>query len=339
MEALLIDEWLGDHDGVEVLDDASLSIARERARAAADAQGLQRADGERLATITSELGRNQLRHGRKGEIVIRGIMRGGARGVEIVAGDRGEGLQDPAGALGGVARSSGSLGVGLASVRELAHETDFDVRLGEGTLVRARIFERELPVRRQFGIYGRPAKNERTSGDNAAFLHLDDGFVACVCDGLGHGEPAREASSRAIRTMRSVPDGDPRAILEACHRDLVGTRGAVMSVVRHRDLGSAVSISTVGNVVVELVCPRAARRFGGKSFVLGSRGQKSGVTDDAAVLASDETVIMFTDGVPSRTSVKDDLALLREHPIIIAQRSVERFAVDNDDVLVLVARS
>jgi hypothetical protein len=49
-------------------------------------------------------------------------------------------------------------------------------------------------------------------------------------------------------------------------------------------------------------------------------------------------LVLFTDGIESRASIEEDLALLREHPITIAHQLALRFARDSDDVLVLVAK-
>jgi anti-sigma regulatory factor (Ser/Thr protein kinase) len=339
MEALLIDEWMPDLDPIEVVDDASVSLARQRAREVATAQGLNATDVERLATIASELGTNQVRHAVRGLMAVRAITRGGCRGVEVAAADRGAGIADPAKALLGVPRDKGSLGVGLAAAREHAFEVDFDVRIGEGTLVRARLFEADPPRRRQIGVLGRPIKGERSSGDHAGFVHLDDGFAVAVCDGLGHGSPARAASSLAIHAFYKDPLVAPTEVLAAAHRELAGTRGAVMAVARVREVHGSIETATVGNVIVQLVAPRSARRFGGSSFVLGSHGTRTGQPADAATLEPDETLVLFTDGIASRATIEDDLALLREHPIVIAQRMIERYGTESDDTLVLVARA
>jgi hypothetical protein len=51
-----------------------------------------------------------------------------------------------------------------------------------------------------------------------------------------------------------------------------------------------------------------------------------------------EALIMFTDGLLTRSTASDDPALFVEHPIVIAQAMMKRFARNNDDALVLVAR-
>ncbi|CAN5855427.1 hypothetical protein BH11MYX2_BH11MYX2_26670 [soil metagenome] len=59
---------------------------------------------------------------------------------------------------------------------------------------------------------------------------------------------------------------------------------------------------------------------------------------ESAPIEPNETLLVYTDGIASRASIAEDFALLREHPIVIAHQLVERFARDDDDVLVLVAR-
>jgi serine/threonine protein phosphatase PrpC len=55
-------------------------------------------------------------------------------------------------------------------------------------------------------------------------------------------------------------------------------------------------------------------------------------------LEPSDVLLMCTDGVRTRLSLDADFELLREHPVVIAARVVERFSREDDDVLVLVAR-
>ena len=338
METFLIDEWVGAEDSIPVLDEASLSLVRARARDVAAAQRLSPVEAERLTTIASELGRNQLRHARRGQIAARAISRGEHAGVEIIAADEGDGIVDPTRALEGRPRIEGSLGFGLASVRALAYETDIDIRLREGTCIRARVFHGEPPKRREVGIYGRPYRDEPRSGDHGCAYRDDERLVLGVCDGLGHGAPARSAAGEAMRTFMHHRAASPMAILEAAHRALGPTRGAVMAVLALRQQESSLELASVGNVTVELVQPRECRRFGGTSFVLGSTQRGWRAQANQSAVEKDEALVLFTDGISSRASIEGDFTLLREHPVVIAHQLVERFGRDDDDVLVLVAK-
>ena len=353
MEAFLIDAWLGTESAISVLDDASVSAARQRARDVALAQSMTVIEAERLATITSELAYNHLKHARRGHIAVRAIVRGDHVGVEVSAADAGEGIADPTRAFEGTPRDTGSLGIGLAAVREHAHEVDVDTRLREGTCIRARVFHGQAPRRREVGVFGRPYRDEPRSGDHAWFCRDAERLLVAVCDGLGHGPAAREAADAAIGVFAKQQNATPGAIMEECHRTLGPTRGAVMAVVSVgeasttglRDLREGVpresrglELASVGNITIEVVRPRSSRRFAASSFVLGSaqRGWRAHV--EVATIEPDETLILHSDGITSRASIADDLMLLREHPIIIAHQLALRFGRENDDVLVLVAR-
>ena len=54
--------------------------------------------------------------------------------------------------------------------------------------------------------------------------------------------------------------------------------------------------------------------------------------------APGSVLVMFTDGLESRTSLKGQLDLLRKPPLVIAQDLLEEHSRGTDDALVLVAR-
>jgi hypothetical protein len=160
--------------------------------------------------------------------------------------------------------------------------------------------------------------------------------VVGVVDGLGHGPSAREASDRAVQTLHENAASEPDRIVIACHEALRGTRGAVMTVARIED--PDVFVAAVGNVSAHLYGRGRARRVGGTSFVLGSPGAIRKQTVEALPIDDRGVLILFSDGLTTRTDLEEDLDLLREHPVVIAQRLVERFGRDNDDAIALVVR-
>lgn len=339
VEALLIDLWLdGDDDAFRILDEASISLARERAREVAAEVGLGSDEGARLAVIASELGHNQLRHGRDGRLAVRPIARGAHRGVEIIAADRGPGIREPATALGGAPRTRGSLGFGLASVADLADELDVDVRLGEGVCVRARKLVPGAPRHPQIGIFGRPFQGEAKSGDHAHVRRSEDALFLGVCDGLGHGRDARDAADVAIGAFDAHAHRGPAGALEACHDALASTRGAVMAVARLDIPRRGVEVASVGNIVSEVVGPRASSRFGGVSHVLGAPKRGLRIPSETRSVDAGHLLLLFSDGVSARASIREDLALLRQHPVVIAHEVLKRFGRDHDDALVVVVR-
>jgi anti-sigma regulatory factor (Ser/Thr protein kinase) len=323
---------------IPVIDTASISLARQTARAEATEIGLDPTDVERVVIAASELATNQLRHGRHGHFAVRVVSRGDVPGIEIVAADLGPGIADPRAALAGPGPSERSLGAGLSGARRLVDEMDLDVRWGQGTLVRARSFAAKLPRRREIGILGRPWPEERVSGDHAVFLRDGDVLLCAVIDGIGHGPLAADAAAQAAATMLARRRASPASILEACNLAVAGTRGAVMAVARIDEPLGTLEHAAVGNVGVRLDGYDGPRSLAGSASSLGQRGKWYRIATETVSLAGDEALLVFTDGFTSRATLADAPDLRREHPIVVAQYLMATFARSTDDALVLVAR-
>lgn len=330
--------WLRDVDTIPIRDEASIAVAREHVREVSREVGFSRDVTEHVVIATTELARNQLVHACRGGFAVRSIERGGVRGLELVAADRGSGLVDPRRALEGTISTGGGLGSGIASVRQLMDELDFDIRLGEGTCIWARKFAGPVPYRSELGILGRPCDGETESGDDAAFVRNPGGLTIGVVDGLGHGILARDVAVPTAALLRSRAELDPAALLRAADASLEHTRGAVMAVARidlqHRQIEHA----AIGDVRTCSYRPREARRFFSTAGVLGASGQARKYHVEREPLREHDVIVMHSDGLTSRADISEELQLLRRHPIAIAAHLLEQFGRSNDDAIVLVAR-
>ncbi len=333
MGTLLIDHWLGDAERIAILDDASMSEVREALRACAATIALPAVASERMVAAASELARNQLAHAVDGVIGLRVVERDGVAGIELIAADHGAGIADPAGALQGTPRSEGSLGVGLSAAARQTDEMDLDIRRGAGMCVRIRTFAG--PVRRsEIGIFAQPHPDETVIGDHAVAIRDATGLVLAVADGLGHGPAAREAADRAIdqvsRGRRSIAE-----TFAAAHAAMAGTRGAVMAIA-HVDAG--VEHAGIGNISTWVIgVDGVARPLGSTSGTLGSAFPKR-LRVESVALGAGELLVMSSDGLASRVDLASEPSLVRQHPIVIAQRLLSKFGRGTDDALIAVVR-
>lgn len=335
MDATLSERWLeGCPAPIAMLDEASLTVARTHVREVATAQGFDVSAVESLALVATELGRNQLVHSRLGQLSASAIERDGVPGVELVAADRGGGLVDPARAFAGAPRVSGSLGVGLASVRRAVHELDVDVRLGAGTCLRARVFARPVRRTREVGLLVRAARGEVTSGDDAAALRRHGILRLVVADGLGHGPAARVDASSAVDALSR--EGSPAALLAEAHEALGRRRGSAVVVVEIDEARGTATTVGVGNVDVLRVHRQGTSRFGGEPGALGLQGRPLRLRPETFPLEPRDLVVVHTDGLTSRTTLDHRDPSIREHPIVVAQRLLAAFGRDHDDATVLV---
>jgi anti-sigma regulatory factor (Ser/Thr protein kinase) len=337
MDAVLIERWVGAGERTPIYDEASVSIAREAALELAHALRLPEAAVASLVLIVGELGSNQLRHARDGVIALRGVEREGVAGVEVVAADRGGGILDVGASLDGGPADGGSRG--LSGVQHHADEVDLDVRLGVGTCVRARKFAGRVSRCREVAILGRNCEGERVSGDDATFERRGGVLVLALADGLGHGPEAQEPARRAIGVVGEAPEASLSELLRQADVALRGTRGAVMGLVSIDESTGALVHAAVGNITTSVRGGHEGRSFSGTHGVLGSTAPRpQRVTEERFELRPRDLVALYSDGLRPRLELEVARHLASRHPMVVAQQLIERYARDNDDATVIVAR-
>jgi serine/threonine-protein kinase RsbT len=103
--------------------------------------GLDQVTRQKVSTAISELARNIIKYaGGKGGVTIRIVTEAGRTGLEVVAADRGPGIENLEEALKDHFSSGGTLGLGLPGVQRLMDEFRIQSEPGVGTTVTARIW-------------------------------------------------------------------------------------------------------------------------------------------------------------------------------------------------------
>jgi phosphoserine phosphatase RsbX len=111
----------------------------------------------------------------------------------------------------------------------------------------------DWPAELELGIAERALPGERRSGDRAVLAAYDGGALVAAIDGLGHGGEAADAADVAATLMAQRPDEEPVRLIQACHRALAHTRGAVMTLAWFDLVAASLSWTGVGNVEGRLV--------------------------------------------------------------------------------------
>jgi serine/threonine-protein kinase RsbT len=125
---------------IKIASDTDLNYALLEVRHQAAAMGFDSVTCAKLATVVSELGRNILKYADRGELLI-GKTTDEPPSLEIVARDRGPGIEDVEQALTDHFSTSGTLGLGLPGVRRMVDDFEITSAPGQGTqvLVRKRL--------------------------------------------------------------------------------------------------------------------------------------------------------------------------------------------------------
>jgi serine/threonine protein phosphatase PrpC len=232
-----------------------------------------------------------------------------------------------------------SLGAGLEGVFRLADEVEIDARSAEGVCVTARKFESPTTARCEIAIAGKPYPGEVISGDDSVYIMIDSGFVAAVCDGLGHGPEAREASNRAIDVLTAHSHLSLDEVLLQVNSGMAGTRRCVIGIVRFTQENRKLQCVLGGDVRAQLYHLRDTHFFTPTPLIVGDADiPKRRIRVEEVEAPPGAVLTMFTDGLETKTSLKGQLDVLRRPAIAIAQHLIEAHSRGTDDSLVLVAR-
>jgi anti-sigma regulatory factor (Ser/Thr protein kinase) len=337
---VLIERWLASNPNVmPIYDEASVSSARQRVREAGSPLNLSKELVESVALIASELTHNQLSYSKQGYFAVKAVDRAGVKGLEVVAADLGPGVDQPIFSGTREVRSKSGLGAGLKSVFNLADEVEIDNRMAEGLCVVARKFESPAAPQCEVAIIGKPYPGEGISGDDAVFFQSESEFLAAVSDGLGHGPEAREASAHSIAAITQNRHLELGEILGAVHAEMSRTRGCAMSIVRYVANSRILECVSAGDIRVHLYNLRDTHFFSSTPFVMGDKNSsKRKLRVEKVAVEPGAVIVIFTDGLESRTTLKEQLAVLRQPAAAIAEYLISSHSRPNDDALVLVAR-
>ncbi len=158
------------------------------------------------------------------------------------------------------------------------------------------------PERLELGVAERALPGERRAGARAVLVAEDGGALVAAIDGLGHGGDAADAADLAARVLAEHPHEEPVRLLDACHRALARTRGAVMTLAWFDLVGGSLSWTGVGNVEGRLVHANAGPRaptHGAltKGGVVGYNLPSIHVTHTD--LEDGDVMVLATDGIDS----------------------------------------
>jgi negative regulator of sigma-B (phosphoserine phosphatase) len=189
----------------------------------------------------------------------------------------------------------------------------------------------------EWGVAGRQIQGETLSGDLHLVKQGENEVLIAVADGLGHGQPAAEAATLALRTVDEHSDEPLVSIFEHCGRRLRHTRGVVMSVALLDGAGDSMEWLGVGNVAGLLIDSgadgtRVRESLLSSPGIVGSHFPPMHAT--AVKVAPGDTIVLATDGI--RLGFEDGMVLF-DRAEKTAQAILSRDGLETDDALVVVA--
>jgi anti-sigma regulatory factor (Ser/Thr protein kinase) len=328
------------HQVIQVVESSQVGDARRAATALARAQDFDDEAVGRVAIAVSEAATNLVKHGGGGQLILERAGDADARGIVVVAIDRGPGIADAASALRDGFSTRGSAGTGLGAIARQANGFDLYSSPGVGTAVFADFWTDDRATVRAGLVVGGlsvPCPGQVVCGDAWIAVHAEERTMVLVADGLGHGPGAAEAADTAIATFRAhAARQGPGAIVERLHAALRGTRGAAVAVADVDRTRARVRFAGVGNVAGTVLDGDRTRSMVSHHGTAGHEVRR--VQEFDYPWPHDGLLVLHTDGLLTRWTLDRYPGLARHHPTLVAAVLYRDFARGRDDTTVVAAR-
>lgn len=324
---------------VRIHENSQVNEARRLVAKVSRELGFTETESGTVSIIVTEMATNLCKHATDGEIVFRALEIGEDVGIEILSIDKGPGIFDTARCLQDGFSTVGSLGNGLGAIVRGSSEFDIYSIPGKGTVVLSRVWKQKhqphsLPL--EIGIICLPIESEEENGDGWAIDQTERISRLLVCDGLGHGPQAAEATLIAVDIFHENRTLPPASLIKVLNDGMQSTRGAAVAVAEVDHVNRAVRYSGIGNITGRIITGGSVINMISQNGIVGEMNTKA--QEYGYPFPEDSVMIMNSDGLTTKLSVEKHPDLLIHHPSIIAAVMFSDFSRDKDDAIVLVAR-
>ena len=323
---------------LQVAEGSAVGGARRAATDLAQSLGFDVAGAGRVALVVTEAASNLVKHAGGGELLLHPFAHGETPTLDVLALDRGPGIEDVARAMRDGFSTGGTPGTGLGAIRRNSTLADLYTRPGGGTAVFARMGG-ATPMRArvmEIGAVNVRYPGEQICGDAYATAEAGERFQVLVADGLGHGLAAAEAARAAAAVFRASPGLGLPELLERMHRALASTRGAAVGIAeidRGREL---LRFAGIGNISGSIVGSGATRSTVSLYGTMGHDARR--FQEFTYPWPRGGLFVLHSDGISGRWNLGDAPWLAARHPSLIAGVLYRDFGRGRDDATVVVLR-
>lgn len=316
-----------------VIDDASkVGEARRAAQTLANFH-FDADTASNVAIVATELANNLFRHAGTGELLVQVLGSDEDAVIELLALDKGPGMEDVGRCLQDGYSTIGTSGTGLGAMRRIADEFDIYSAAGEGTVVMARFGKTSALT---LGAVSVALEGEVHCGDAWHVERTADGVALMVVDGLGHGSFASEAANAGLEALKLSPNSSPQDLMTRAHGLMSKTRGGAGACASLA--GAKLSYCGIGNIVGYLISPAKSQGLVSHNGTLGL-GQSRRVQQFEYYVEAGALLVMHSDGISARWDIKNRPDLLRCHPAIVAGLIYRDHGRGRDDSTIVVLRT
>lgn len=324
------------HRSISLTDRSSVGEARRTAVNIALALGFDEERRNDIGIAATEVANNVVLHAKSGELLICSHGRGSSFLLDLMAIDNGPGISDVARAMEDGFSTIGTPGQGLGAIGRLSDSSSLYSIPEKGTIYWCRFSPGKGAPSDQVGVVTVPVKGETASGDGYLALPGETRSLYMVVDGLGHGVGASEAADEALLVVERSGQETATEIVSRTHDALKKTRGAAMSVAIIDHERKILTYAGVGNIGATLSSGNTNRSLISQNGTLGAVLPR--LQSYTYPIERNTLLIMFSDGLATKTGISTYTGLQVRHPALIAGVLYRDFSRRRDDATVLVAR-
>lgn len=325
------------HRQILLSDRSAVGEARRSAMTAAQTLGFSEEQRSDIGIVATEAATNVILHAHTGELLLCSHAGTDGTWLDLLALDCGAGIRDLREASRDGFSSGGTAGEGLGAIARQSDDSAIFSQPDRGTASWSRFYLHPGEKQNSLGVVSIPVRGETECGDSFAVFPGQTTTVYMVVDGLGHGPQAAEAAREAVLAAERHAAQGAQEIVGRAHDALRKTRGAAMSVavVDHEHL--IVTYTGVGNVSAAIVQGAQMRNLVSQNGTLGAILPRQ-VQEYQYPFDPGSLLLMFSDGLNSKTALSGYSGLQNRHPQLVAGVLYRDFSRRRDDATVLVAR-
>jgi anti-sigma regulatory factor (Ser/Thr protein kinase) len=325
---------------IRVEDSSQVAESRRAAASMAASSGLGETDVGKVSIVATELATNLLKHARGGEMILT-CPPNGCEGIEILALDKGRGMDSVRRCMEDGYSTAGSPGSGLGAVGRLSAYLEIYSAPQRGTaaLTGFRTAPASAPMTMAVGGVSIPVQGEEVCGDSWAEHETGAGVSILVADGLGHGPGASAAAEKAVEIFNRNPGLMPKEMVEAIHIGLHNTRGASVGVARIDTSRDEMRFSGVGNISGVIVSQEGSQHSViSHNGTAGMQAALRTVQEFTYPFPPGALAIFHSDGLATHWKLASYPGLARCHPTLVSAVLYRDYTRGRDDVTVVTAR-
>lgn len=298
---------------------------------------------DEIDIIVAEITSNINKYGKDGELLVMIHPDPQEMYLEMIAVDRGPGMQEPLRMMEDGVSTTGTLGHGLGAIKRLSNTFEVYSVKSWGTVLLSRVYNKTVPAVRNSSrpvfrhvVVAKPG--EEVCGDGCVVEQTATQVKVFLGDGLGHGKEAHRAVAAAADVFRESRETSPVAIIRAMHQEVKKTRGLVGSVVVIDLLAKQGWIGGIGNIATKSFSAGQSRNHICYNGIIGLNIPNTMKDQDLLNGDANQYIVLCSDGIRSQWDMTRYPGILKYDLSILAAAIYKDFARKTDDMSVVVGK-